>query len=243
MKSFKRGLVGIGISIVGVLLGLGMWQRENVQALWEGMSYTDEQLKDQMETSKNKVQKALDQYEIQGIRDLTIKEEEQLMKGEITVEEALNLIINKEESQPTLKEEEAIVQKYQLDQPVASTAPAESTALEVERIVEKYVEKMYTLQATFLSELGGIEAKARAVFSKLPKEERNLSTAKKLAPTFINEGLALEGKCDGQVDALLNAFQKELKEIGADTTIVEQMREAYKTQKRLKKAYYLAAIK
>ena len=61
----------------------------------------------------------------------------------------------------------------------------------------------------------------------------------KLTPSFINEGLALEGKCDSEV----NAFLDEFREVGADTNIVKTMIEAYQMQKRLKKAYYLSAIK
>ena len=71
------------------------------------------------------------------------------MKREISIEEALALIMN-QESQSAVKEEAVSV--------------------------EKYVEKMYTLQATFLSELEAIEARARVVFVQLPQEERNLST-------------------------------------------------------------------
>lgn len=248
MKGWKKGLAGTAIGLVVVMIGIGMWQRENVQALWEGVSYTDEQLKSQMETSKEKVKQSLEQYQIKDIRDLTVAEEEQLMKGEMTVEEALDLI-TKGESRPTIEEKEALANKYELDEPIASISPQEESQshetvkVGVEQIVETYVKKMYTLQVTFLSELGAIESRARDVFSQLPKEERNLSTAQKLAPSFINEALALEEQCDSQVNTLLNAFQKELKSIGADTSIVKDTREAYETQKRLKKAYYLAAIK
>ena len=257
MKSWKKGLAGIGIGVLVAVLGVGIWQKENVQALWEGMNYNEDQLKNQMETSKEKVQEVLEQYEIEGIRDLTVEEEEQLMKGEISIEEALDLIMNRE-SESAMKEEEGSAKKDVLENTEGSTTPTSSTdsteskvptastdtdKSEAGQIVEKYVEKMYTLQATFLSELGAIEAKARAVFAQLPKEERNLSTAQKLAPSFINEGLALESKCDGEVSSLLNAFEAELKEVGANTAIVKDMREAYQTQKRLKKAYYLSAIK
>ena len=245
MKSWKKGLAGIGIGVLVAVLGVGIWQKENIQALWEGMNYNEEQLKNQMETSKEKVQEALDQYEIGGIRDLTVEEEEQLMKGEISVEEALDLIMNRE-SESVMKEEEGSAKKDGLENTEVATTPTSSTETdkpEAGQIVEKYVEKMYTLQATFLSELGAIEAKARAVFAQLPEEERNLSTAQKLAPSFINEGLALESKCDSQVSAILSEFEAELKEAGANTDIVKNMREAYQTQKRLKKAYYLSAIK
>lgn len=255
MKSWKKWLAGIGIGVLVAVLGVGIWQKENVQALWEGMNYSEDQLKNQMETSKEKVQEALEQYEIEGIRDLTVEEEEQLMKGEISIEEALDLIMNRE-SKPAIKEEEESAKKDGLENIEVATRPTSSTdskvsasstetdkPAEVGQIVEKYVEKMYTLQATFLSELGAIEAKARAVFAQLPKEERNLSTAQKLAPSFINEGLALESKCDSEVSSLLSSFETELKEAGANTEIIKNMREAYQTQKRLKKAYYLSAIK
>ena len=272
MKIWKKGLIGIGIGILVALVGVGIWQRENAKAIWEGMSYSEDELKTQMETSKEKIQDALKEYEIEGIRELTVEEEEQLMKGELSVEEAVSLILN-QANKPTQEEEKALDEKHEVDQPSVSTennalsqnngtssnngssinnstqsqgstgTSTESGKTEVGQIVEKYVEKMYTLQATFLSELGGIEARARAAFAALPESERNLSTAKKLAPSFINQGLALESSCDSQVNTILNNFEAELKKAGASTTIVSSMREAYQTQKRLKKAYYLSAIK
>lgn len=248
MKIWKKGLAVIGVSLLIAFIGVGIWQRENVQALWEGMSYDEEQLKSQMTASKEKVQAALEEYQIEGIRDLTVAEEEQLMKGELSVQEALDLIMNSD-SQSEMSEDESVPVSNQGEsaEEEATKAPtheaASSNQPTTKQIVEKYVEQMYTLQATFLSELGAIEASAREVFANLPPEERNLNTAKKLAPSFINKGLALESSCDSQVNSLLNAFAAELKEVGASTTIVDNMREAYQTQKRLKKAYYLSAIK
>lgn len=258
MKNWKKGLAGMGIAVLMALAGVGIWQRENAQAIWEGMSYNEDELKIQMETSKEKIQEALQEYEIKGVRELTVEEEEKLMKGELSVEEAVSLILNQAD-QPTQEEEKTLAEKDELDQPISSTendqvaqnneatlnngSSTESTQVEVGEIVEKYVEKMYVMQATFLSELGKLEARARTVYAQLPKEERNLSTAQKLAPSFINQGLALENSCDSQVNAILSDFEVELKKAGASTAIVSNMREAYQTQKRLKKAYYLSAIK
>ena len=275
MKSWKKALVAMGISVCVALTGVSIWQRENIQAMWEGLNYNEDELKTQMEASKGKIQDVLEDYGIEGIRDLTVEEEEQLMKGQLTVEDVLALITNKE-GEPTSEEKEALAEKYELDSPVSSkentsgvsnaeagttssgtpngstagvtsstgsASSAESTKVQTKQIVEKYVQKMYVLQATFLGELGKIEARARAVYASLPKEERNLSTAQKLAPAFINQGLALESSCDSQVNAILNDFERELKKAGASTEIVSSMREAYQTQKRLKKAYYLSAIK
>lgn len=263
MKKWKKALAGVAIGLLVAVLGVGIWQKDNVQALWEGMNYNEDELKVQMETSKEKIQEALGEYEIQGIRDLTVEEEERLMKGELSVEEALDLIMNRE-NVSTIKEESVLLGENTLENAdgsisseeilgstgnhsntgsQVSTTSTEIAKQDTSKIVEEYVEKMYTLQATFLSELGGIEARARATFAALPKEERNLSTAQKLAPSFINQGLGLEKSCDSQVSSLLNDFEAELKKAGASTAIVSSMREAYQTQKRLKKASYLSAIK
>lgn len=285
MKNWKKGLAGIGIGVFVALVGVGIWQRENAKAIWEGISYNEDELKTQMETSKETIQNVLEDYGIESIRDLTVEEEEQLMKGELTVEEVMGLIM-KGESEPTLEEGEVLAQKYQLDHqlgsagddnkaenhqvsldyetsnqgtsgedvstsnsakqdqvPTGSLVSTESTKEQTKQVVEKYVEKMYTLQATFLSELGKVESRARTAYAQLPKEERNLRAAQKLAPAFISQGLALENSCDSQVDAILSDFEAELKKVGASTAIVSNMKEAYQTQKRLKKASYLSVIK
>lgn len=245
MKHWKKYLAVIGIGLLAGVIGIGIWQRENAQALWEGMSYTENELKEQIETSKEKTQEVLEKYQLEEIRDLTVEEEEQLMQGKLSVEEAVERIMNKD-SQLVSKEEENLSEnKVLAAESTTSEDVVQSEVIQSEegQVVEEYIGKMYTLQATYLSALGAIEIKAREAFSQLPKEDGHLSAMGKLAPALMSEGLALESQCDSDVQTLLSEFESELKEIGADTTAVKTMKEAYQTQKRLKKAYYLSAIR
>lgn len=254
MKRWKKRIAAVGIGVLIASLGIVIWQRENAWAIWEGMTYNENELKTQMENSKEIIQEALQEYEIEGIGELSVEEEEHLMKGEISVEEAVDIILN-QGGQEAQEEEKALAENQYLDEPIHSAANNDSvqesevasnnggaTRTEVEQIVKEYVEKMYVMQVTFLSELGKIELRAKEAFAQLPKEEGNLSAVKKLAPSFMGQGLGLEKSCDNQVNVILNEFESELKKLGASTEIVETMRESYQTQKRLKKAQYLSAI-
>lgn len=76
----------------------------------------------------------------------------------------------------------------------------------------------------------------------IPSDQRTVKKMMSVGMPFMQEGLALESQCDGEVENVLHHLKEELVAIGADYDIVETMRQAYYTEKRLKKAYYLSLI-
>ena len=260
MKKLQRWLIAICVILIVTITILGVWQWNNIQALVEGLQYSEDEIELHINKTKQDTTAALKEYNLDGIRDLTLDEEQDLMKGKLSVEEATERILNNDVGSTTQnnnrfdsndsvseegKTEEVKIQNNEIDINPTQVPAVVKTEINpnVNQIVEKYVGEMYILQATYLSELGNLEARARAVYEALPEEERNLKSAQKLAAPFINEGLSLESRCDTEVASVLAAMEAELNQVSADTDIITTMKSAYETQKRLKKSYYLSGIK
>lgn len=99
MKKWQKiTFVAIGIVFLG-LGGVALWQRENLQAVYEAMHYNPEELGSQIQSTKQEVERVLEKYDLESIRRLTPEEEEQVKKGELSLEEAV------ERMMPTRNEE------------------------------------------------------------------------------------------------------------------------------------------
>lgn len=233
MKKWQKiTFVAIGIVLLG-LGGVALWQRENLQAVYEAMHYNPEELGSQIQSTKQEVERVLEKYDLESIRRLTSEEEEQVKKGELSLEEAV------ERMMPTRNEEEAESQ----DTPEAKpeTTPQAVSKKESD-LVKASTVKMYELQAKYLGLLGELEARGMQALRAIPSDQRTVQKMMSVGMPFMQEGLALEGQCDAEVENVLHHLKEELVALGADYDIVETMRGAYYTEKRLKKAYYLSLI-
>lgn len=239
MKKWQKiTFVAIGMVLLG-LGGVALWQRENLQAVYEAMYYNPEELGSQIQSTKQEVERVLEKYELESIRRLTPEEEEQVKKGELSLEEAVERMI------PT-RDEEAGTKEEGLESQDTPEAKPETTPQTVSKkesdLVKASTVKMYELQAKYLGLLGELEARGMQALRAIPSDQRTVKKMMSVGMPFMQEGLALESQCDGEVENVLHHLKEELVAIGADYDIVETMRQAYYTEKRLKKAYYLSLI-
>lgn len=240
MKKWQKiTFVAIGIVLLG-LGGVALWQRENLQAVYEAMHYNPEELGSQIQSTKQEVERVLEKYDLESIRRLTPEEEEQVKKGELSLEEAVERMI------PTRNEEEVGTKKEGVESQDTPEAKPETTPQAVSKkesdLVKASTVKMYELQAKYLGLLGELEARGMQALRAIPSDQRTVQKMMSVGMPFMQEGLALESQCDGEVENVLHHLKEELVAIGADYEIVETMRQAYYTEKRLKKAYYLSLI-
>lgn len=238
-KGQKITFVAIGMVLLG-LGGVALWQRENLQAVYEAMYYNPEELGSQIQSTKQEVERVLEKYDLESIRRLTPEEEEQVKKGELSLEEAV------ERMMPTRNEEEVGAKEEGVESQDTPEAKPETTPQAVSKkesdLVKASTVKMYELQAKYLGLLGELEARGMQALRAIPSDQRTVKKMMSVGMPFMQEGLALESQCDGEVENVLHHLKEELVAIGADYDIVETMRQAYYTEKRLKKAYYLSLI-
>ncbi len=213
--------------ITAVLIALFVWQYDNIMAVVKVVSNTNEEIAKEIDDSKILLEENLKEQYPSVISDFTAEEERQIIKGELSVEDAVAGLNKKYE---TAKDEKKSNQSQSVSSP-------EADALIGDKAIE-----LYSLKAYYLGQIGQMEAAVKKEYAKLPKEEKNLVGKQALVNKYMSTALALLSQCDAQVEELLAELKGDLEELNADTTIIKTIRNAYENEKTLKKAYYLSLL-
>ena len=163
------------------------------------------------------------------IRDLTAEEAEMLRRGELTGDEAIELLTG---NASTIDEAKRIVRERK--------AVAKSIAASKKDAV---IAQIYVLRAVYSGQIEGLIANAINEYNALPDDRKNTSAKAGIIDSLISRGNALEGQCDAQMEGLLANLTSELQRLGEDTGIISEIRAAYVQEKRIKKAAMLNAYR
>ncbi len=215
----KKTIVCVIIFVcAAILIALfWLWQRNNISALVTSVSKTEEQIAVEIDVSKKKLEEELvDKYST-VISDFTAEEEKQIIKGDISVDDAVSKLNKKYEE----------------------TKKNTSNATEVDKLIGDKAIELYSLKAYYLGQLGQMEAKVKREYSALPNDKKNLIGKTEIVERHMGTAMSLLNQCDKQVAQLLAELEEDLKRLNADTSIIKTIRNAYENEKALKKAYYL----
>ena len=80
---------------------------------------------------------------------------------------------------------------------------------------------------------------AIADYNALDESERTATAKYSIGMRCMKEALAKEKECDALMADLEQKIRDLLKEMGQDTSLVDDIQTAYEEEKALKKAYYL----
>ena len=236
------------IILIIVLAALYMWQKNNIDAVMSAAKYSQEQIVD----SKQDIETELEQHDVVGLRDFTFEEEEQIRKGQLSVEDAMARIMEESgvadnssaasDGNPSNqgnnitednKDDNASAKSSQPSKGADGSADSSTAADEEKVILTEYAQRLYSLKATYLGRIGNLIDQAKA-------DHNNGMGKKELISKYLGTAASLESEADSQVNALLSELTQKLNSIGADTSIVNTMRSAYENEKSLKKSYYLS---
>ena len=186
--------------------------------------------------------KALDtmkEFGVETVRPLTDEETEQLNSGEITEEEAVDIILGKLDAEP----EESTTTGEQSNTTSTSTNDVNK---EKNEEIARLIGEMYVLKAKFSSDLKGIEDWVNSKYREYTKEygEGNIpySVKAKVGRKAYNDALALEADCDAKVENILSKITVLLQETGQSTNVVDEIRASYENEKMLAKSYYMDQV-
>lgn len=245
----KRYVFLIILALLVVVLGVFAYtNRGNISAVIHGLTVTEEQRLQQKQETDKKTEEAVKQLGVEEIRPLTEEEAEKLSKGELTEEEAIEIIIGKEKENidAPAKDDTPSGQKKPTEtktpEKPAKTDNSQKIA-EANNRIAKLVGKMYVLKSQFTGELKSIEKWVSSEYKKLTAEEKkSIAVKTKIGKEAVSKATALEQSCDAQVEAILSEISTLLKESGQKTDLVKQIRQAYEEEKQLTKSYYVSKI-
>lgn len=244
MKKAKRKRKGIRVLLIvlaciaAVAAAVAIWQADNIKAVINSFRYTEEELSEMIDKNQEELQKEIkEKYNVDEV--LSKEDEEKIISGEITVEEAVEKIKQEtaEKAEPEKKTE-----NIGGTSPVQSGTSAEAEAKTEKAVSDKVIE-FYSLKAYYLGQLGQLEAKVKADYSALPKEKQNLVGKQEIAAKYMSAASALLNQCDAKMSELTSALEKEIKAAGGDTSVVSTIKKMYENEKNLKKSYYISKMK
>ena len=199
----------------------------NIKALTY-MNKSPEQHKELLLENEKKVQEILDKLPAPTIKPLSEEDEKKLQNGEISQEEALSIIMGKNEKP----------QNSQQDKKPGPVKIEEDNTNEEEYDPERLqnlIAQIYLLRSSFTGQINGLVAQAKQEYINQTKKDLPAIAAK-----YIGIASGLESSCDGQIESLLSQIKTELEKAGADTSMVNDIRSAYYNEKSITKAALLA---
>ncbi len=235
MRRWEKILIVFMLVVIAGFIALGVWQRDNIRAGMMALTKSSEQIAEEMDINKKKLEDELKKKYAGIISDFTAEEEKKIIKGEISVEEAV------EELNKKYEESKAESQQNPEDKATGGGNSTNSST-QADAIISDKVVQLYSLKAYYLGQLGQLEASVKSEYSKLPKEKRNLVGKKDLVDKYMGVALGYLESCDQRVAELLTELETELKAIGADVSIIKTIKNAYEEEKTLKKAYYIKLL-
>jgi hypothetical protein len=80
----------------------------------------------------------------------------------------------------------------------------------------------------------------KELFKAANGKKKNATAIASLVQSNMGKVISMESECDNKVDTVLTNMRNELAAIGADTSIVDTIEDAYIEEKALRKSYYLS---
>lgn len=248
MKKFLKIFLLTFASIAAVLVvaagAVAVWQWDNISAFVTALNETPEQAMQKMSENDAALKTELENQLGQQYRELTDEEKQQIESGEVSEKEILAKIISE-------KAEEAAIQdtagtNSNETQPTRETygppAPKETKATKkqsADKIINRYVSTLYSMESRYIGSIEGVLSRAYAEYVRVAKHEQDTAAMASVGAKYIQEIYSLEARCDSEVEALLESLKSELDAIGADTSILGTIRNAYANEKQLKRSYYM----
>ena len=241
--------------------GLCWWQWDNIRALKTSMEHSREDLSDLIEENDKRVEDVANRLPV-NVRDLTEEERQALYDGTMDWDALLDRLTGKDQpaegekpgetappagenapSQPPSSSQPEVTQPVQPEtspsmqptQPPEEAAPSQ----EDEDLLARYIAEIYLMKAEYTKWLEDAYAAAIEEYVALPEEKRTATAKYEIGMRYMRQALDKEDECDGRMAELEEKILALLQKMGEDTSLVDEIRAAYKEEKELKKAYYL----
>ncbi|MCD8157726.1 MAG: hypothetical protein LUD77_02200, partial [Clostridiales bacterium] len=225
-----------------------IWQKDNISSAVKGYTSSSEDIAEEIADSKAAVNEILAEYDTPVLRDFTLEEEEMIRKGELTVDEAVALILKESETGGDSQTSETTGGSSDSksssclsgDENSDSSSNDDVSSVDNDTLVGNAAVELYSLKAYYIGRLGSLGSELKSEIMALPAEERTTGALTSLASSYMGTASSLESECDAQVSALLSQLKSDLESIGADTSIVSTLQDQYQNEKNLRKSYYVS---
>ena len=223
MKKKKRFFLVL-LVLALIIGGLGYWQRNNIEALLLSRKMTQEELADKIVEQQEKTVEISRQAGV-DVRALTEEEREAMHKSEISREELIDRIAGTQSPSPA--------ETPTLD------APEQDPNAALREQLSRLIAEIYVMEAEYTGWLEKANQAAIDDFNALPEAERTSSNKFNIGMKYLSLAKDKEVECDARMSELEDSIRSVLKQLGEQTSLVDEIHSTYLAEKAAKKAYYL----
>ena len=227
-KQKSKGLrvfLTVLLLILAVIIGLGIWQRQNISAALHGLQSSTEDIQQEMEENEQEMDEAVSDY---NIPDTEVSDEvaEGIVDGTMDVNKVVDDLLKKQSSSSS----------------GASSSSGSTATGSSDPEIQRLITKLYVLRGSYTSRLNGLIGAAKSEFNSLPAEQRTDTARRRIVSAKISQGSAMEGACDAQVSAIVSQIRSRLSATGQSTALADQIMSSYQSEKQLRKSYYMSMV-
>lgn len=237
----KRTIILLSIFLVIIISAgtVAYKYRSYIYLFYKAATTSTEKLQEEKLESDQRAIEAIKEYGVETARPLTEEESEMLNSGEITEEEAVNIILGQNNSEKT--EDEGISSSE--NESANGEDKVDSDLQKKKAEIAQLIGKVYVLKAKFTNELDLVEKWVISEYNNLTDEERKSTSVKvRIGREAYSKALALQADCDGQMEEIFSRLTILLEETGQGTALVDEIRTAYENEKAVKISYYMDKI-
>ncbi len=252
------GVVTTAVLAIAVALVIKFWPiisaldpslitMSNIKAAYMAFTMDDQTKDERLKELDDGLSDDIKSYVNTEIRDFTEEEKEQIENGEKSKTEIIAQIITESLNANTSNNETTDEKNdVSLDERKEDSVKENDTKQEVvekkdnsDEIVAKHIANLYQYHSEFEGRVSALKERARAYMNAYKKAHPDITWRDAKIATMNNlmsEATRIENECYAKVDAEIAALEKDLKAIGADTSVVSTVKTAAYNEMEVRKS-------
>ena len=239
MKKVLKIFLVIVIVLAIAVGSVAIWQWDNIQSIMLGLREDPEEIEKLREENLENLVQDLNNTMDVPLREMTEEEKAQIENGEATVseiyqqmfEEKANGTENKDEKNPDTSAEE---NESQTQDNTSEKKPTRTK----DEIISAAMSELYRIQNEFNARAEATIRQGDSYYMSIRKHPQDADARAQTIAHFTPIVRSIERECDAKVEAVIQNLERDLNNIGADTSIIGTIRATYANEKQLKLSYY-----
>jgi len=250
MKRWKKICLGVLLFLVVGVAGVAVWQKENLKALYTYLTNDSQSISQNLEDKRQQQQEALNKDYNVTVQAPSTEQSDDLLEGKVDPEEVKESLGLKQETEKKPAHEETPDKSGQAEAPDRAQQPEQPVQppqvpeekdpqQEIEALVNQCVAELYACEVDLMAQLGVMKQAALDEWRALPEEQRTKEKKLEIGFAGLEKCYDLEVVIDDKVEGILEKYRVQIKELGGDTAVLDDLWKYYCEKKAAEKAYYM----
>lgn len=249
----KKSKIVLLIFIVLLLVAVAFLSLygESIKSILLGLRVSETEIKKLRNENQTKLVENVNEFMEMPLREMTEQEKLKVESGEATASEIYQQLFEEKineksgegsaQTNPDTKPQTGTqAPSTQGDKPQSgnSTENTAGSSTTKDLLVSEAMVKLYSLQNEFNARAEATIKEGANYYLSLRKHPQDAEARAQTISQFTPTVRGIEGECDAKVEKVIVQLEKDLKSMGADTSICTTIRATYENEKQLKLSYY-----